>query len=332
MKGRSERPKGSKRRFEDLESAGGELGEQSEDSASELSEDSEESDLSDGIEVLEDMLPREPYSFCGALRKSLIDEYGKEKCNLFIDDILAYRRERKEYLENPKTDPWKAGVRVNIPTVFKIKNLIKGCFGEAHCANVMAKFSAFVGIDPETLRGWTSLNTNLFFRTPLIYGRTNRGLSLSMTPLRRSVRIGVNSSSYHKTMEDESEVKGVLNYLCESTSCTHSLDLFVDLIHQIFGEPDRAITARIPIVISFGPRMGKSGYLLTEGHQSCSKGWVSVELIDGTHAKRTREVSTADGVPVKDAAVPGCSSAIGRPRPDSRASLPAKSPRFFSLS
>ncbi len=328
MKGRSGIPLGSKRRFDELESADGELGEQSEDCDSELSGDSNESDITGSIEVQEDMLPREPYSFCGALRKSLIDEYGKEKCNLFIDEILAYRRERKEYLENPKTDPCKAGIRVNVPTVFKIKNLIKGCFGESNCANVIAKFSAFVGIDPETLRGWTSLNTNLFFRTPLMYGRTNRGLSLSMTPLRRSVRIGVNASSYHQIMADESEVKGVLNYLCESTSCTHSLDLFVDLIHQIFGEPDRAITARIPIVISFGPRMGTSGFILTEGHQSCSKGWFLVELIDGTHAKRAGDVSTADSLLDKDAAVSGCSLATGRPCPDSHASIPEKSLRL----
>jgi hypothetical protein len=294
-------------------------------------ESSESSESSDSSEEEEDNLPSEPYAFCGALRKTLIEEYGKAKCSSFIGSVLGYRADREQFRIDRKCDLLKARVRMNIPTFFKFKSIIKGVFGIRSLPPVFAKFSAFVGVDAAVLRQWCTLDTNVFLRKTLSYSKPAAGgadqdgivgsssKSSSEPPVaRRSKRIKTKAAVVScggkpgptdvVVAEEESippkdigsmdEIKCVVDYLCESTRCSDRLDFFADLLCHIYPEEEPTMETRVPVVITFGPRTGLKGHLLSEGHKSIKGGWLKFELkkeVKRRQKKKSMRAGTSQG-------------------------------------
>ena len=94
------------------------------------------------------------------------------------------------------------------------------------------------------------------------------------------------------------KIKCVVDYLCESTRCSDRLDFFADLLCHIYPEEEPTMETRVPVVITFGPRTGLKGHLLSEGHKSIKGGWLKFELkkeVKRRQKKKSMRAGTSQG-------------------------------------
>jgi len=230
-----------------------------------------------------------PYGFCGALTKYLRKKYGVINFNSFIVGIRSiYEEHNAQKQQIPKIFNKRmkketfALKMIDCNLLIQLIQLLKNTYvdEDENYMKIMLKFNVLFGISKKDI--YDAVN----YVEKIRIGIKKRIKDKNYNSV---INAGVDRSEGNRNASVDTNIKiayETMYLLINVISCNVAIENFLECMVKVFMS-NIIVPARIPIAITFGKRMGKLGYLLTEGQQKGGMYNVEIEEIIHKRYKKT---------------------------------------------
>ena len=238
-----------------------------------------------------------PYGFCGALTKYLRKNYGVSNFSSFIAGIKSILEEynykkNKQINKKIKKETYALKTMENSLLIQLIK-LLKDTYvnDDENYMKIILKFNTLFDMSKKEIYDVVNYVENILLgikKSRLMQKKKKSGIDMLRNAfIGNHEKESTNSSTMMMMMDIDTEddkqksnnieviVDETINVLIKIIICNNSIEIFLQCMVKVFTT-NIVIPARIPIEVTFGKRIGKKGYLLTEGKQK--GGMYNVEI------------------------------------------------------